>query len=207
MEFKMGNSELSKFRENEELGIDNLEDLIKTAHGLGRSGVKELSITELRHMRDAFQTCETAISLVRRVSQGWLDIVNAGVEAKSQGNISGDSEISSLVERLPDILTSTSPERESSVRPLSVSTTGVEHNEKLERELMDRLGSFLGGRPLGTLSELSTPEAQQLSEKLSEFERNLSKTRHECHRVIDSLQDEIVQRYKSGEVRADEWLN
>ncbi|NNN21580.1 MAG: hypothetical protein HKL80_06200 [Acidimicrobiales bacterium] len=203
----MGNSEPSKFSEKEELSLDNLEDLIRTASGLGESGVKELSITELRHMRDAFQTCETAISLVRRVSQGWLDIVNAGVEAKSRGNVSSDSEISALIERLPDILTSTSPKRGSNVRPLSVSTTGVEHNEKLERELMDRLGSFLGGKPLGTLSELTTPEAKELSEKLSEFERNLSITRHQCHQVIDSLQDEIVQRYKSGEVRADEWLN
>ena len=77
------------------------------------SDLEAVPVGELRTRRDACQRAEVALSYVRRLLQGELDIVAAELEARGRG-VRGDT--GRLLEDLPAILAGTSANAPSQTR-------------------------------------------------------------------------------------------
>ncbi len=172
-----------------------------------RNDLSVYSVEDLRAKRSELQAIETSLSIMRRISQGWLDISHAGLIDKT--DLGGEAELSvadihDLVNRLPGILSQASladPSR------LQVSSpTGNDHDVDLFEELNSVVSNVLEGKSVGELTNLEADQAKRITERLANFERELSDSRRKCHEAIDVIQEEIVRRYKLGKASADGWL-
>lgn len=65
-------------------------------------------------------------------------------------------------------------------------------------ELLRGADEMLSPTQLAGLDELSDSELEQATATLGDVEQELSAARHEVHRSIDRVQDELVGRYRSG---------
>ena len=155
-------------------------------------------IGDIRSMRAEGQSIENAMSYVRRVAQGRLDIVAAELQRRRHG---GDpSDLSELVAQLPDILT----DRQRSGGPIRAP-----HDITVDRvadELLDDLDAILG---IGAISDLTHRDEAELittRDALTDFERKLSATRRAIHDTLDTLQAELTRRYRTGEATVDSLL-
>ncbi len=167
--------------------------------------IKSMSVHELRSFRNKIQSAEVSISVARRVAQGWLDTILLEKQKLSEP----ENEELVAPDMLPDLIT------------LLTATPGIEHEEsnpRLAASLFDasNCDSDLLGLMLNILDKILVTkdmsvwfeESSQMFEEtvanIASFEKELSKTRKRCHKSIDSLQDELVNRIKSGEVKVDE---
>ncbi len=145
-----------------------------------------VDLEELRARRDTAEDVEAQISYYRRLIQGRMDLLS--FEAKRR---SGE-ESRTLLEALPEILASglvlgqDPTPRHIEVMPPLPSKTG--------RRLIDRI---MDDGVLTQLSEMSDQEVAEALEGLVEFEEQMSEQRRQLHVVIDTLQEEIVGRYRS----------
>ncbi len=160
-----------------------------------------LSLDDIRRMRFECQEAETALSYLRRLVQGRLDIVLAYV------NSAGDAEgrdLSSVVDALPEILaggggrTIGGPGR----NPVLHSP----NTESLD-EVTQELDAILGADNLSGLANLDQTELAELVEQLRELENRVSTERRGLHERIDTLQAELVARHKSGQASVDGLLS
>jgi hypothetical protein len=152
-------------------------------------------------MRFECQEAETALSYLRRLVQGRLDIVLAYV------NSAGDAEgrdLSSVVDALPEILaggggrTIGGPGR----NPVLHSP----NTESLD-EVTEELDAILGADNLSGLANLDQAELAELVEQLRDLENRVSTERRGLHERIDTLQAELVARHKSGQASVDGLLS
>jgi hypothetical protein len=145
-----------------------------------------VDLEELRARRDTAEDVEAQISYYRRLIHGRMDLLS--FEAKRR---SGE-ESRTLLEALPEILASglvlgqDPTPRHIEVMPPLPSKTG--------RRLIDRI---MDDGVLTQLSEMSDQEVAEALEGLVEFEEQMSEQRRQLHVVIDTLQEEIVGRYRS----------
>jgi hypothetical protein len=144
-------------------------------------GLGDRSLEELRRMRAECDRAETAVSYLRRVAQGRLDIVQ-GILRR------GDSDLSGVVEDLASIIGGGPP------RPAGPGRLPTRLAPDMEA---------VDPAAIGTLPELSRDELVALSERLMAVEARISAQRKALHERIDAVQAEIVSRYKSGDVSAD----
>lgn len=144
------------------------------------------TLAELRTIRDHHQEVENGVSYARRMVQGRLDTVVVEIERRREG---GGPE---LLERLPDALAAHS-RGPGLPRPMP----DLEPPAWADRLLVpaDELLPAAGGRQL---DQLDDSELERLAEGLAALERELSSMRHDLHRSIDRVQDELVGRYRSG---------
>jgi hypothetical protein len=164
------------------------------------AGVEGLAIDVLRQRRQDCQEIESRLSYLRRLTQGRLDIVHAEMSHREQQRPTGD--VGDLVERLPEILAARGESRPTTPRgPLPDVVAPPDAGE-----MADELNVILDADRLGALPSLSGDELRAVAERLSEFERELSRDRRQAHEIIDALQAEIVRRYKSGEATVDALL-
>jgi hypothetical protein len=159
-------------------------------------GLSQRSLEEVRAMRDECQDAETAVSYLRRVAQGRLDIVHAYLK---DGDGGGD--LASLVERLPDIIGAGPPRPPGPGRLPSQMGPDMGHED-----LTARIDEVLDGARIGELPTMARAELQGIADSLSEIEAKISDERRSLHERIDTLQAEIVDRYKRGEVDPDRLL-
>ncbi len=164
-----------------------------------------MRVPDLRGYRNKIQSAEVSISVARRVAQGWLDII---LLEKQKLEDPGDSD-AVAPELLPDLV---------SLLSVAPTTASNDDNPRLAASLLDasNCDSELLGVLLNILDKILVTKdmnvwLQGSSELFDEtvgniaaFEKILSKLRKRCHKSIDSLQDEIVGRIKSGEVKVDE---
>lgn len=150
-----------------------------------------LTAAEIRAMRDACEHEESAISYARRVVQGRIDIVRA--ESQRRG-AAGDAEASDLLAGLADILAGEHQPTELS--RLHATRLLVPPDGEHDRRALDRVGDET---VLADVRERPTDELRALAAELAERERELSRTRQLLFDRIDTLQDELAGRYKSGE--------
>lgn len=73
-------------------------------------------------------------------------------------------------------------------------------------ELALELDRVVPPSDIGRLPELSDERIDTVMDLLQVLERRVSAKRHELHRVIDELQEEIVSRYRSGAASVDDLL-
>lgn len=155
-------------------------------------------IDELRSLRDRYQEIETGLSFGRRLAQGRLDIVAAELDRRAEGSTSSVAE---LLERLPEVLAQHTrgggvprPVRDTELPPFT-------------DEVAAEVERILPADTLGHLGERSEAELATVIEELRDLERMVSTKRHEVHRIIDELQEEIVGRYRSGAASVDDLLS
>jgi len=160
-------------------------------------GLSQRSLDDVRAMRDECQDAETAVSYLRRVAQGRLDVVHAYLNDATTAN--GD--LATLVERLPDIIGSGPPRPPGFGRLPSPMDPGMGHED-----LTAGIDKILDGARIGELPTMARGELQEIADALSAIEATISGERRSLHERIDALQAEIVDRYKRGEVDPDRLL-
>lgn len=161
-------------------------------------GLEGWSLDEVRARREEATETETGLSYLRRIVQGRLDIVAAEERHRRAGE-SGD--VSGLVQELPEILSDNV--HAPGLGRLPALMAPGELDSELERSLED----ILPASRLGDLAQFSADELAVYGEKLTAFERSISKQRRAVFDVLDRLQDEIVRRYRTGEATVDSLLS
>lgn len=151
-----------------------------------------LTLDELRDLRAKRQADDDAISYVRRLVQGRLDLVIAEQRRRLSGN---DRSVS---EDLPAILgrhLNSGP-----ARPPRPTEDASDHPLAIE---LEELCSSLGA---SHASELGDSELARLSDDLEAFEHARSNERRELFNKLDALSAELVRRYRDGEANVDDLL-
>ena len=151
------------------------------------------SLDEIRAMRDECRTVENKVSFLRRMIQGRLDIVAADLRRRSEGGSAVD--LGALIEQLPDILSDKGHPGGPGRLPSGVLPPD---DEDLTAEL-DRVA---GADALARLPELAGDEVSELARAIGELEREVSARRKDLFGRIDTLHQELVRRYKTGEADA-----
>ncbi|MHB8439735.1 MAG: RsiG family protein [Acidimicrobiales bacterium] len=154
-------------------------------------GLQERTLEELRAMRDECDRAETAVSYLRRVAQGRLDIVQ-GALANTDS-----TELSTLVEQLPALIGG-GPPRPSG--PGRLPTRMAPDDVDIDTSEID---AVLDAGRIGHLPTMSDEELRHVAQQLIEVEGRISQQRKMLHERIDAVQGEIVARYKSGQASAD----
>lgn len=175
----------------------------------------ELSIERLRSIRTECFDAENDVSLVRRVTQGRLDIIGTEVTRRSIASVpNGDArasgaannmadvaanDVSSLLFEMPEIL---SDEQSGSARP-GARRSVVAEPGPIAAQLIERLDTIAAPSELSGVSELAAPVLFERFAELQDFEAELSQTRSALHNTIDCFQAEIGKRYRDGSVNVE----
>ncbi len=154
-------------------------------------GLGDVELDELRQRRETAEDVETQISYYRRLLHGRMDLLNFELRRRS------GEEKRSLIEALPEILATgmvlgAEPNlKHLETMPPLPTTTG--------RRLIDKI---MDDGVLTQLPELTREELGEAIERLEEVEAELSVQRRQLHGIIDTLQDEIISRYRSQQGEA-----
>lgn len=153
--------------------------------------LSEATLEDLRKRRSTTEDVETQISYYRRLIHGRMDLLNFEVRRR------GGEEERTLLEALPEILASgmiLGPEPNlkhiETMPPLPTSTG---------RRLIDKI---MEDGVLTQLPELTDEDLAEALDRLEEVETELSTQRKQLHGVIDSLQGEIIARYRTQQDEA-----
>ena len=158
--------------------------------------ISQLDIAELRARRDRCQETETGLSLGRRLAQGRLDIVMAEAQRRG-GSEQGSADLLTL---LPEVL---AQHTRGGGTPRPVRDTEL---PAFTDDISAALDEILPAEQLPHLDQVDDARLAELIESLREFEQQVSRKRHEVHRIIDDLQEEIIGRYRSGAASVDDLL-
>ena len=154
-------------------------------------GLSELDLDEVRRRRDTAEDVEAQVSYYRRLLHGRMDLLDFEMRRRS------GAEQRSIIEALPEILANgmilgSEPNlKHIETMPPLPSVTG--------RRLIDKI---MDDGVLTSLPELSDEEIAEAIERLRDVETQLSGQRRRLHQVIDTLQDEMVSRYRSQQDEA-----
>lgn len=161
-------------------------------------GLRTRDISDLRDLRVRCSAVEGDVSLVRRMTQGRLDIV--GHEARRRSGRDRDSDLSALLYDLPDVL-SDEGGGGGSTRAVDLSGPGPAAGE-----LTDQLDRIASPSVLAGVSHLEQDTLNELIDAISQFEAVLSANRRKLHERIDAIQAEVGRRYREGEASVDQVL-
>ena len=154
------------------------------------SDPSELSLPELRSLRQQLQHEDDAVSYARRVAQARLDLVKAETMRRT-----ADAEVSDdLRSVLSQHLTGGPARPPRPTEDLSDHPLAVELDELCAE----------GG--LGHIKELDDAQLAELAEAIGAFERRVSSDRRERFDRLDALSAELVRRYRDGEADVDTLL-
>jgi hypothetical protein len=154
-------------------------------------GLSQLDLDEVRRRRDTAEDVEAQVSYYRRLLHGRMDLLDFEMRRRS------GAEQRSIIEALPEILANgmilgSEPNlKHIETMPPLPSVTG--------RRLIDKI---MDDGVLTSLPELSDEEIAEAIERLRDVETQLSGQRRRLHQVIDTLQDEMVSRYRSQQGEA-----
>jgi hypothetical protein len=157
-----------------------------------------LSIGELRSRRIRAAEVEVGLSFARRLVQGHLDILLAESDHRKAGTAPIDP--STMVERLPSILADRvhTPGNGRLVTLLAPARSDHQH--------LNRVDAIVEAARLVDLPSLDDAGLSDSKEALYGLERDVSRERRALHEVMDRLQQELIRRYKVGEVTVDSLL-
>jgi hypothetical protein len=151
------------------------------------AGDQPRSVADIRAERNALQGEEDAISFVRRLAQGRLDLVRDELRRRASG---AEQHSASLTDRLADVFGqqhgggSARPPRE----------TNVPSDHPLVLELDEMCAHF----QFESMENLDDSSLDELGDALALFEKTCSKQRHDLFERIDALTAELVQRVREG---------
>lgn len=154
-----------------------------------------MDVAEIRQRRAQCQDVENALSYLRRLAQGRLDIVAVQLERRASGGDPADLE--SLVARLPTVLS------DRTRGPGSGHLPRVLAPGRVDGALAEELAGMEVEAHLTNLPEVSDDWLRSIQARLLDFEHDVSGTRRQLFGRIDALQEELSRRYRSGEVTVD----
>jgi len=164
--------------------------------GIGDPGnLAAMSLADVRARRTELQKEEDAVSFVRRVAQGRLDMAR-DEERRRTTDAAHDRDVTDGITRVFAV------ERGSgSNRPPRDTAVTADHPLSAELEsLCDSIG-------FGGLRDLSDQELGACVERLAEFESRVSTLRKTLFARIDALSAELVRRYRSSTASVDSLLD
>jgi RsiG-like len=153
------------------------------------SNPADLSLTDLRELRQQMQHEDDVVSYARRVAQARLDIVKTAHARRDAGP---DVDISGQLERVLSHHLTGGPARPP--RPTE---------DLADNDLADELDSVCAKYHFGRLEDLDDAELEALSGAIAEFEAKVSSDRRERFDRLDALSAELVRRYRDGEASID----
>lgn len=162
-------------------------------------GIDALSTDELRRRRAEAEAVEEALSYVRRLLQGRLDIVRAELVARHEA---GSDAAGDLLGKLSAVLADEHPASRDVLRARATRLRVPPGTEAHEQ----RLDALVPGAALEEVDELPDEVLEAYVERLAEHERELSATRHELFIRIDALRTELAARYKDGRAAISDLL-
>jgi hypothetical protein len=158
-------------------------------------GIDEVPVAEVRARRSSCQEVETALSYLRRIAQGRLDIVSTELERRSAGGDPGHLE--DLIERLPEVLSDRTRGPGVGHLPTTLSPGPI------EGALVEELAAMEVEATLTDLPGVSDAWLRTAQERLVAYDRKVSGLRRSLFDRIDALQHELGRRYRSGEASVD----
>jgi hypothetical protein len=161
------------------------------------AGLESWALEEVRSKRDTATELETALSYLRRIIQGRLDIILAEQHHRDQGE---RADLHDLVEELPTILSGNVHAPGRGRLPTFLAPG------EIDPDLEHRLEEILPAARLGALNNVPDDDLQTAASEMTEFERSVSGQRRAVLDVLDRLQEEIVRRYRTGEATVDSLL-
>lgn len=151
------------------------------------SDAKSMSLTELREARTRLNADEDAVSFVRRLTQGRLDLVRAELKHRR----GGEDDTANLARVFGQ------EHGGGSNRPPRDTEVPVGHPLVIALEkICEELG-------FGQLRTLQVAELEALEVSLATFERERSEERKALFSSIDALTTELVSRIKGGGADVD----
>jgi hypothetical protein len=181
------------------IGVGRLdEDLGRILASAYLTGMESLTLEQIRSKRAECAAVEVALSYLRRLAQGRLDIVNAYLAQAEHGTT---VDLSALVEDLPFIMAG--PPRPSG--PGRLPTLFVPEAEV--DDLNGLIDDVCDARRLAELPSLDVEELRTIAQGLRDVEAELSSRRSELHHQMDALQAELVDRYKTGRATVEGLLS
>lgn len=151
------------------------------------SDAKSMSLTELREARSRLNADEDAVSFVRRLTQGRLDLVRAELKHRR----GGEDDTANLARVFGQ------EHGGGSNRPPRDTEVPVGHPLVIALEkICEELG-------FGQLRTLQVAELEALEVSLATFERERSEERKALFSNIDVLTAELVSRIKGGGADVD----
>ncbi|MGI8792251.1 MAG: hypothetical protein ACR2H3_03610 [Acidimicrobiales bacterium] len=165
------------------------------------AGIEDLPMDDVRARRTECQAVEVALSYARRLVQGRLDIIGAELERRSRGE--GPTTASELVELLQhgDLFGGHSRPEGFGRLPTLLAPDDAD-TEEIRREAAEVARSA----DLSRLPDLDDAAVTGFADRLAAYESTTSAQRRAVFEVIDTLQAEIVRRYKSGAATVDTLL-
>ena len=155
-------------------------------------------MTEVRAMRAECQTVETALSYLRRLVQGRLDIV--GVELQRRRDGGDPRDLTNLISQLPEILSDRTRSPGFGRLPQLLAPG------EIDADLAAKLDEIVGGNDVHSLPDLSDEAVDEIRAGLESFEHEVSHQRRELFDRIDALQAEVTRRYRTGEASVESLL-
>jgi hypothetical protein len=145
------------------------------------------TLADVRARRLALQAEEDAVSFVRRMAQGRMDLVQDERRRRAAG---ADAPDRSLAERLAEVFGQ--EHGGGSARPPRETNVPADH------PLMVQLDALCDEHGFAGLESLSDRALSELDAALGMFEKECSRQRHELFESIDALTAEIVRRVREG---------
>lgn len=144
-----------------------------------------VSVGVLRAQRRALQQQEDAVSYVRRLTQGRLDLVLDEERRRQRGD---DEPVGSVTERLAEVFGQ--QQGGGSARPPRETVVPSDH------PLMQQLDELCDQFQFAQLDTLPDSDLRQLRDALQLFEQSCSQQRHALFEQIDALTTQLVQGIK-----------
>lgn len=144
-----------------------------------------VSVGVLRAQRRALQQQEDAVSYVRRLTQGRLDLVLDEERRRQRGD---NEPVGSVTERLAEVFGQ--QQGGGSARPPRETVVPSDH------PLMQQLDELCDQFQFAQLDTLSDSDLRQLRDALQLFEQSCSQQRHALFEQIDALTTQLVQQIK-----------
>ena len=161
----------------------------------GSQELSGMTLEEVRARRGSLQSEEDAISFVRRVVQGRLDLARDEIRRRA----SGESPQRDVTDGITRVFAT---ERGSgSTRPPRDTEVAVDH------QLLRELESLCDSIGFGGLRELDDAEVDACVQRLADFELVVSARRKELFTQIDALSAELVRRYRTSTASVDTLLD
>jgi len=159
--------------------------------------LQDRSLDDLRAMRNELNRAETTVSYLRRVAQGRIDVVQSILG----GSAAKNGDLAAVVEDLASIIGSGPPRPAGPGRLPARMAPDMEAVD--DEDLTAEVDAVLGPGHLAELPTMDPARLRSISEQLVELEARISTQRRELHERIDTVQGEIVSRYKSGDASPD----
>ena len=145
------------------------------------------SVADIRARRNALQAEEDAISFVRRLAQGRLDLVQDEQRRRANGD---DAPSGTLAERLAGVFGQ--QHGGGSARPPRETNVPADH------PLVVELDALCAEYQFESMENIDDRSLAELGNALSMFEKSCSGQRHELFERIDALTAELVRRVRES---------